>query len=204
MTDPGMTDPGMTDPGMTGLLGGLLAGYRPSTVQEEVDLTRVRALVDSATGSAAGGDADPWRRSLPLHVTASAVVVHPPTRRVLLRWHARQGTWLHVGGHGDPGETDPLAVAVRETVEETGLDDVAPWPDAALRHVAVVSVPPSATESAHEHADLRFVLATATPDAARPEHPTAALRWLPVDEAVAATASPSLHETLARVARLLA
>jgi len=178
----------------------LLAAYRPLDAAEAAQLARVRALVDPA----AGGQEDPWRRALPLHVTASALVVHPPDGRVLLRWHARQGTWLHVGGHGDPGESDPLAVAVREAVEETGLDDVTPWPDAALRHVAVVPVPPSATEPAHEHADLRFLLATGTPDRARAEDGVARLRWLSAAEAAAETASASLREFLARVGPLLA
>ena len=31
----------------------------------------------------------------------------PPSRRVLLRWHARQQAWLQVGGHADPGRVRP-------------------------------------------------------------------------------------------------
>jgi 8-oxo-dGTP pyrophosphatase MutT (NUDIX family) len=172
-----------------------LAGYRARTDAEAADVGRLHALVSASD--------DPWSRSLPLHATASALIVHPPTRRVLLRWHARQNGWLHVGGHGDPGETQPLAVALREAHEETGLDDLVGWPDVALRHVAVVSVPASAREPAHEHADLRFVLATRTPDAARPENPTAALRWVSVTEAGELMTSPNLRETLARVELLL-
>ena len=84
--------------------------------------------------------ADPWSRSqLPLHFTASALVVHPASRRVLLRWHVKQDRWLGVGGHGDPGETDPLQIALREAREETGLSDLVPWPDGALRHAVVCS-----------------------------------------------------------------
>jgi 8-oxo-dGTP pyrophosphatase MutT (NUDIX family) len=123
---------------------------------------------------------------------------------VLLRWHKRQQAWLQVGGHGDPGESDPLEVALREGVEETGLTDLRPWPDAELRHVAVVNVPASATEPAHRHADLRFVLATDDPDAATPESPGAPLRWLSPDEAFELTSEPNFRETLSRVERLLA
>ena len=79
----------------------LLDRYRPGGDAETADLKRVRDLLESG--------ADPYRRDLPLHVTASALIVHPPTGRVLLRWHQRQQAWLQVGGHGDPGETDPLA-----------------------------------------------------------------------------------------------
>ena len=174
---------------------GLLGRYRPRGEAERHDVGRVRALVRTA--------ADPWLRSLPLHLTASALVVHPGSGRVLLRWHRRQQAWLQVGGHGDPGESDPLAIALREAEEETGLADLAPWPDGRLRHVAVVAVPAGAGEPAHEHADLRFVFATEEPGAARAEAPDAPLRWLPVREAHEATSEANLREALSRVRRLL-
>jgi 8-oxo-dGTP pyrophosphatase MutT (NUDIX family) len=186
----------VTAPGLASPLQHLLSRYRPQGEPETADLARLCELAQSA--------ADPWTRAIPLHVTASAVIVHPDTGRVLLRWHQRQQAWLQVGGHGDPGESDALAIALREAAEETGLPDLAPWPDAELRHVAIVSVPASATEPAHEHADVRFVLATASPDEARAEKPDAPLRWLPLREAYEATSEANLRETLARVQRLLA
>lgn len=171
----------------------LLDRYQPDGVAEAADLARVRELAVS--------EPDPWARSTPLHVTASALIVHPPSGRVLLRWHQREQAWLQVGGHGDPGETDPLAIALREAAEETGLADLVPWPTNELRHVVVVPVSASAKEPAHEHADLRFVLATHDPDAARPENPGAPLRWLSLDEAYAATGIDNLRETLNRLNR---
>ncbi|HEY2551151.1 MAG TPA: NUDIX domain-containing protein [Streptosporangiaceae bacterium] len=146
---------------------------------------------------------DPWLRAIPLHVTASALIVHPASGQVLLRWHQRQQAWLQVGGHGDPGESDPLAIALREAREETGLADLVPWPGPEIRHVAIVSVPASAAEPAHEHADVRFILATQTPQAARPENPGAPLRWLALPDAYQATAEANLAETLRRAERLL-
>lgn len=176
-------------------LDSVLAGYRPADAAEATDLRRVRHLLAT--------DTDPWRRDTPLHLTASAVVVHPPTGRVLLRWHARQQAWLQVGGHADPGEQDLLAIALREAREETGLDDLRPWPEPTIVHLVVVSAAASPTEPAHEHADLRLVLATDRPETARPENPTAALRWLPARQAVE-TVKPNLRETLTRIDRLLA
>jgi 8-oxo-dGTP pyrophosphatase MutT (NUDIX family) len=123
---------------------------------------------------------------------------------VLLRWHQRQQAWLQVGGHADPGESDPLAVALREAGEETGLADLLPWPDGQIRHVVIVSVPANSREPAHEHADVRFALATRTPDAVRAENPGAPLRWLSPQEAHEVTSEPNLRETIARVERLLA
>ena len=176
-------------------LAALLDLYRPRGDAETADLQRVHALVETA--------ADPYRRDLPLHVTASALIVHPPTGRVLLRWHQRQQAWLQVGGHGDPGETDPLAIVAREAEEETSLPDLTPWPEAEVKHVVIVNVPPGKGEPAHEHADVRFFMATQAPDAARPESAHAPLRWLSRPEAHDLTSEPNLRETLARLAPLL-
>jgi 8-oxo-dGTP pyrophosphatase MutT (NUDIX family) len=168
----------------------LLAGYEARDGIEKADVERVVTLLETAS--------DPWPRSIPLHVTASALIVHPGSGRVLLRWHQRQQAWLQVGGHGDPGETDPLTIALREGREETGLTDLVPWPDSSLRQVVIVPVPAGRGEPAHEHADLRFFLATGTPDAIVPENPAAELRWLTPAEAGELTAEANLRETLAR------
>jgi 8-oxo-dGTP pyrophosphatase MutT (NUDIX family) len=174
----------------------LLDHYRPDGAPETTDVERVRILAKTT--------ADPWRRDLPLHVTASALIVHPPTARMLLRWHQRQQAWLQVGGHGDPGESDPLAIALREAAEETGLSDLVPWPDAELRHVVIVDVPAGKGEPSHEHADLRYFMATQTPEAARAENEDARLRWLSLAEARTVTSEENLRETLSRLERLCA
>jgi 8-oxo-dGTP pyrophosphatase MutT (NUDIX family) len=174
----------------------LLDHYRPEGEAETADVRRTRAMAETA--------ADPWRRDLPLHVTASALIVHPPSRRVLLRWHQRQQAWLQVGGHGDPGESNPLAIARREAAEETGLTDLVPWPDAELRQLVIVGVPAGKGEPPHEHADLRYFMATRTPEAARAENDDAPLRWLSLTEAYKATSEANLRETIARLEWLLA
>ena len=176
-------------------LTALLDRYQPRGDTEAADVQRVRALADTAC--------DPYRRDLPLHVTASALIVHPPTARVLLRWHQRQQAWLQVGGHGDPGETDPLVIVSREAEEETGLPDLAPWPDAEIRHVVIVNVPPGKGEPAHEHADVRYFIATRVPDAIRAESAHAPLRWLSLAATRDATSEPNLRETLARLEPVL-
>ncbi|HET6953919.1 MAG TPA: NUDIX domain-containing protein [Acidimicrobiales bacterium] len=193
--DPGAGPDGAAGPGVAEAL----AAHRPGDEMEAADVARIQALI------AAGGD--PWSRSQPVHVTGSALVVHPPTGRVLLRWHVRMGSWLQVGGHGDPGESSPLAVARREGREETGLADLAPWPEPAaprLVHVVIVPVPEGKGEPAHHHADLRYLLATARPGDARPERSDAPLRWMAVDEARALVAEDNLRVTLDRAAVLLA
>jgi 8-oxo-dGTP pyrophosphatase MutT (NUDIX family) len=173
----------------------LLAGYRPQGAIEQADLARVRMLVQ--------GIDDPWSRANPLHITASALILHAATRRVLLRWHARQQGWLQVGGHADPGETDPLEIALREGAEETGLADLVPWPHKDLVHLVIVAVPAKGNDPAHEHADLRYSLATESPERARPERTGAPLQWLTFAAARELTTEDNLRETLRRVERLM-
>jgi 8-oxo-dGTP pyrophosphatase MutT (NUDIX family) len=183
--------PAVDDP-----LAALLRGYQPEGADETADLARVLDLVGSVP--------DPWSRDTPLHVTASALIVHPASDQILLRWHPRQQAWLQVGGHADPGERDPLAIALREATEETGLTDLTAWPAPALTHLVVVPVAAGRGEPEHQHADLRFVLATGHPDEIAAERPDAPLRWLAAPEAAAATSEPNLRETLSRVRRQLA
>ncbi|MBV9547453.1 MAG: NUDIX domain-containing protein [Chloroflexi bacterium] len=180
------------------MLRSVLAAYEAQTDEERSDLERMRALVERS--------ADPWTRSSPLHVTGSAVVVHPPTKRVLLRWHDRMHSWLQVGGHADPAETDPFAIALREAREETGLQDLVAWPDESrprILQVAVVPVPAGRGEPAHHHADVRYGLSTAQPDAIIPENEGAQLRWMTLEEAESAVAEDNLRVSLVRVGAIL-
>ena len=177
------------------MISGWLAGYRPQGDTEIADVDRMRRL--------AAAEPDPWLRSLPMHFTASALVVHPDSARLLLRWHQRMRMWLQVGGHGDPGEGEPLAIALREAREETGLPDLRPWPDDAIRHAVLCDVPAGNGEPAHKHADLRYFLATRTPQDATPENPGALLRWVTVDEARALVGGNNLRHTLDRAEDLL-
>jgi alpha-ketoglutarate-dependent taurine dioxygenase/8-oxo-dGTP pyrophosphatase MutT (NUDIX family) len=170
-------------------LAALLERYAPLTLLERHEVGRLSAATD-------------WDRSTPVHATASAFVVHRASRRVLLRWHERQQAWIQVGGHADPGETDALAIALREAEEETGLTDLVAVSKEPIQ-ITVVPVPANHIEPAHEHADIRFVFATDRPDDIRAENDSAHLRWLSIEEAIGLTTEENVREALRRVGTLI-
>ncbi len=101
------------------------------------------------------------RSCVPGHLTGSAWIVDPDRRRVLLVHHRKLDKWLQPGGHAD-GDSDLLAVALREAREETGLTRLrAVSPD--LFDLDRHWIPPAGEIGGHWHLDLRF-LVEADPD----------------------------------------
>ena len=96
------------------------------------------------------------RSCLTGHLTGSAWIVDPARTRTLLTHHRKLGKWLQLGGHAD-GETDLLAVALREAREESGLTRLRPAATAPFdvdRH----EIPERKGVPAHWHLDLRFLV----------------------------------------------
>jgi 8-oxo-dGTP pyrophosphatase MutT (NUDIX family) len=172
------------------MLSEVLGAYRPVGATEGADVRRVTDALDTG---------ELFARTSPLHATGSALVVHPASQRVLLRWHTKMEQWMQVGGHFDPGETHPLQVALREGFEETGLDDLRPVATApGPVQIVIVPVPAHGDEGAHEHADFRYVFVTDRPDAIREESNAARLRWMSFPTAGAETREPNLRTFLTR------
>ena len=109
-----------------------------------------------------------------VHVTASAVVVG--SRGTVLHRHRRLGRWLQPGGHVEPGES-PSQAALRETVEETGLDVGHPQGRPRLLHL---DVHPAGD---HVHLDLRFLLVADDRDPRPPPGESPDVRWFTWEEA---------------------
>jgi 8-oxo-dGTP pyrophosphatase MutT (NUDIX family) len=177
--------------------GASLAAFRAANPREEADLAAIREVAATKR---------PFDRSLRFHLTASALVIEPRSARVLLRWHTRHKAWMQVGGHGDPGESDPYAIALREAEEETGLRDLVAFPDPSLPQllqVTVVAVPSNGSEPAHLHGDVRYVMATSSPDAIVAESVDNPLRWCTFAEAESLVGEDNLRTLLQRTDELV-
>lgn len=95
-----------------------IARYEPFNEQEARDKAVILRFLEQHE--------DAFRReNLIAHMTASAWVVNPKRDRVLMVYHKIYDSWSWTGGHAD-GETDLLAVALREVTEETGVTHVRP------------------------------------------------------------------------------
>ncbi len=93
----------------------LVTGLRPASVEQA-------ALQQAYLGFLSARPDAMWRSCVPGHLTASALVVDPSRRAVLLTLHPRVGLWLQVGGHCEPDDPSVLAAAAREAREESGID----------------------------------------------------------------------------------
>ena len=92
--------------------------YTPFNEQEETDKQLILNWIRNNTNPFS-------RENTVAHMTASAWVVNQDKSKILMVYHNIYNSWSWLGGHAD-GETDLLAVALREVKEEAGISHVSP------------------------------------------------------------------------------
>ena len=115
------------------------------------------------------------RRCLPGHLTASCLLWSHDGTQVLLHHHRKLGLWLQFGGHCD-GEGDTRMVALRETMEESGIEPT--FLTEAPVDFDVHTIPARPGEPEHVHLDVRYL--AVAPEGAREtlSEESLALAWL--------------------------
>jgi 8-oxo-dGTP pyrophosphatase MutT (NUDIX family) len=109
-------------------------------------------------------DAGMLRSCVPAHLTASAMVLDHTGERVLLTLHRKGGFWGQLGGHCEPQDDTLAAAALREAIEESGIDGLRLLGDAPVdldRHTLS-----TAFGTCGEHLDVRY--AVVAPSGAEP------------------------------------
>jgi 8-oxo-dGTP pyrophosphatase MutT (NUDIX family) len=121
------------------------------------------------------------RTNLKGHIVGSALLLSPDMTKTLLTHHGFLNIWVQFGGHAD-GNPDIAAVALRETQEESGIDDVellTPY----IVDIDVQDIParPARNEPAHLHYDIRYITRARTMDF-RISDESHNLKWFSLDE----------------------
>jgi coenzyme F420-0:L-glutamate ligase len=133
-----------------------------------------------------------WRSCAPGHLTASALVLDPQRRLVLLTLHPRAGLWVQLGGHCEPGDHTLLDAAAREAREESGIGSLSFDPNPLGLDVHPITCSLGVPT---RHFDVRYL--AVAPDGAEPvrSEESLDLRWFPWDGLPEGT-SPELPRLL--------
>ena len=164
--------------------------FQPWNQQEERDREELLRRLES-------GEELYTRDNASAHLTASAWVVSPDRRQVLMAWHNLYGSWAWLGGHAD-GDRDLLATAMREVREESGLTAVRPV-SPEIYSLEILTVDGHEKRgiyvSSHLHLNVTYLLEAdpADPVRRKPDE-NSAVGWFGLEEAVAASTEPWFRE----------
>ena len=129
----------------------LLNNYQTRFMDELAFVNRSIAFVEQHT--------EVFLRELhPAHVTGSAWVVNPDRSKVLMMHHKKLNSWFQPGGHAD-GDSDIIRVALKETAEETGIDESnIKLVSSEIFDVDIHTIPFNGHDPEHQHIDIRFLI----------------------------------------------
>lgn len=146
----------------------MLQKYAPVANEEIRAKETIISFVDS--------NVDCFERSLEIgHVTASAWLLSKDLTKVLLMHHAKLGIWVQLGGHCD-GNSDVLAVAIKEAQEESGIQAIVPIAE-EIFDIDIHLIPENKREKEHYHYDIRFLLQVASDEEIVPNSESKSLQW---------------------------
>ena len=159
-------------------LSEVLERYHPWNEQEEKDLAELLRRLRS-------GEELYSRDNASAHLTASAWVVSPDRKQVLMAYHKIYNSWAWTGGHAD-GERDLCAVARREAVEESGITELKLL-DPGIFSLEILSVDGHEKRgqyvSTHLHLNVTYLFEAdpVAPLRCKPDENTG-VAWIPIDE----------------------
>ncbi|HET6624769.1 MAG TPA: NUDIX domain-containing protein [Nocardioidaceae bacterium] len=150
----------------------LLRGWRaPDPEQEEVRRSYVAHLEAEPDGLR--------RECHPDHLTASTLIVSADHTEVLLTLHAKANAWFQLGGHCEPDDLTLAGAALREAVEESGVQDLRLDEDPVQLDTHDVAF--CGSRGGVRHLDVRFVAVAPERPAHSVSDESLDVRWWPAD-----------------------
>lgn len=152
--------------------------YIPSNLQEESDKNIILDYIERY-------DNVLLRENKIAHITSSGLVLNRSLDKVLMVHHNIYNTWSWTGGHAD-GEKNTLKVAIKEAVEETGVNDIFPLTEniVSLDILPVYGhIKKGKYVSAHIHLSISYVLIANEEDTlVVKEDENSGVKWIKVSE----------------------
>ena len=174
-----------------------IRAYIPCNEQEEKDKAEILRWLET------GGAEIYTRKNRAAHMTASAWVVDPDRRYVLMAYHNLYKSWAWLGGHAD-GECDLRAVARREAEEESGIAGLRELGDILSLEILTVDGHEKRGEyvSSHLHLNVTYLF-EADMDGALAVKPdeNSAVGWIRMDELEKRVSEPWMMERIYRKLR---
>ncbi|WP_406838806.1 NUDIX hydrolase [Streptomyces sp. AHU1] len=118
-----------------------------------------------------------WKSCEAGHLTASALVIDPSRGRVLLTLHRKLRMWLQMGGHCEPGDSTLAEAALREALEESGVEGLTLLPGGPVRLDRHAIPAPC-----HWHLDVQYAALAPADAAPAISDESLDLRWFAYDE----------------------
>ncbi len=163
----------------------LLEVYRQSAPEEIQFKTDILAFINEHE--------DCFERTLEIgHITASAWLLSKDHSHALLLHHKKLNRWVQLGGHCD-GDSDVVAVALKEAQEESGIQGIASVEsNPQIFDIDIHWIPEHKEVKGHWHYDVRFLLHVVTDEQVIQNHESNELRWIPRKEDALPTQEPSV------------
>lgn len=170
------------------------------------DVTKLKLLKEQLTQN---DQCITSRKNFVGHITASAFIINPHTRQVLLLQHKTLGKLLQPGGHIENSDTSFTGAALREVKEETGLNpkdlilkpELHTSPDVPF-HIDSHYIPenPRKNEPGHYHHDFRYLYVTTKTDVTIDSNESTGFQWIDWD---AFAENPLFAPIINRIERLI-
>lgn len=110
------------------------------------------------------------------HITGSSWLLNKQGDKALLMHHMKLDRWFQPGGHAD-GDSNILAVAIKEAQEESGINAIEAV-DGSIFDIDIHLIPENSKDKSHFHYDIRFLLQVKSDEELSNNGESKELRWM--------------------------